>query len=189
MYVYLRLYVHETRYSSYATTNFPLHLTTYMQLLHQSKNSPFLQNHTVDYQVYKSSFLDPTFWTSTIHSTMYPRIHYKKSPIWYYSLKFFMHILKEFVIEALRTTCPVSHVLNLTPILLARSYIFFILLISSLSWTQILFFFNIHGSEHSNYIVIRKSQPDAHVTEFIFIWWLLYMFRVSSPIFRSTKQL
>jgi hypothetical protein len=35
-----------------------------------------------------------------------------------------------------------------------------------------------------------KSQQDAHVIEFIFIWRLHYMFRVSlSPIFRSTKQL
>jgi hypothetical protein len=50
--------------------------------------------------------------------------------------------------------------------------------------------FNIHGSVHRNYILIWKSQQDAQVTEFIFIWWLLYMFRVSlSPIFRSTKQL
>jgi len=40
-----------------------------------------------------------------------------------------------------------------------------------------------------NNILIQKSQQDAHVTEFIFIWQLLYMFRVSSPIIRSTKQL
>jgi len=43
-----------------------------------------------------------------------------------------MHMLKEFIIEALRTTCPISHVLNLNLIMLARSYVFFILLISSL---------------------------------------------------------
>jgi hypothetical protein len=39
-------------------------------------------------------------------------------------------------------------------------------------------------------ILVYKSQLDAQVTEFIFVWQLLYMFRVSlSPIFRSTKQL
>jgi len=43
---------------------------------------------------------------------------------------------------------------------------------------------------HFNNILIQKSQQGAHVTEFIFIWRLLYMFRASlSPIFRSTKQL
>jgi hypothetical protein len=50
--------------------------------------------------------------------------------------------------------------------------------------------FNVHGSVHRNNILVYKSQQDAQVTEFIFIWELLYMFRVSlSPIFRSTKQL
>jgi len=40
------------------------------------------------------------------------------------------------------------------------------------------------------YILVYKSQQDTHVTEFIFVWQLLYMFRVSlSPIFGSTKQL
>jgi hypothetical protein len=39
-------------------------------------------------------------------------------------------------------------------------------------------------------ILVYKSQQDADVTEFIFIWELLYMFRASlSLIFRSTKQL
>ena len=39
-------------------------------------------------------------------------------------------------------------------------------------------------------IWVYKSQQDAHVTEFIFVWELLYTFRVSlSPVFRSTKQL
>lgn len=59
-------------------------------------------------------------------------------PIWSYSLTFSMHMLKEFIIEALSTTCPISHALNsIVLIMLARSYVFFILLISSLSWTQI----------------------------------------------------
>jgi len=41
-----------------------------------------------------------------------------------------------------------------------------------------------------NNTLLYKSQQDAHVTEFIFVSQLLYMFRVSlSPIFRSTKQL
>jgi len=35
-------------------------------------------------------------------------------------------------------------------------------------------------------ILVCKAQQDAHVTEFIFVWELLYMFWVSlSPIFRS----
>jgi len=102
------------------------------------KNSPFLWDHTAYYQVYKTQSLDPTFWTSSIHSTLYPRIHYKKSPSWPYSLTFFTHMLKEFIIEALCTTCPISHVLNLTLIMLAPSYVLFILPISSLSWTQML---------------------------------------------------
>jgi len=50
--------------------------------------------------------------------------------------------------------------------------------------------FNVHGSVHRNNILVYKFQQDAHVTEFIFVWELLYMFRVSlSPIFRSTKKL
>jgi len=61
----------------------------------------------------------------------------KSLPSKSYSLTFFMHMLKEFIIGALRTTCPVSHVLNLTLVRLARSHVFFILLIFSLSWTQI----------------------------------------------------
>jgi hypothetical protein len=49
---------------------------------------------------------------------------------------------------------------------------------------------NVHGSVHRNNILVYKSQQDAHIAEFIFVWELLYMFRVSlSPIFRSTKQL
>jgi hypothetical protein len=49
--------------------------------------------------------------------------------------------------------------------------------------------FNIHVSEHRNNILVYKSQTDAHVTEFIFVWELLYMFRVSlSTIFSSTKK-
>ena len=41
---------------------------------------------------------------------------------------------------------------------------------------------------HRNNILVYKSQQDAHITEFIFVRELLYMFRVSlSPIFRSTK--
>jgi len=50
--------------------------------------------------------------------------------------------------------------------------------------------FNVHGSVNRNNILVYKSQQDAHVIEFIFVWELLYMFRASlSPIFRTTKQL
>ena len=66
---------------------------------------------------------------------MYPL---QNVPIWSYSLTFSMHMLNEFIIEALLTTCPISHVLDsIALIMLARSYVFFILLISSLSWTRI----------------------------------------------------
>jgi hypothetical protein len=62
----------------------------------------------------------------------------QKSPTCSYALTFFMHMLYAFIIEALRTTYPVSHVLNLIAlIMLAHSYVYFILLISSLALTQI----------------------------------------------------
>jgi len=44
--------------------------------------------------------------------------------------------------------------------------------------------------KYYNCILVYEPQQDAQVTEFIFVWELLYMFRVSlSPILRSTKQL
>jgi hypothetical protein len=61
---------------------------------------------------------------------------------------------------------------------------------SHVSVSKIQHFFSAHWSVHRNNIVVYKSQQDAHVTEFIFVLELLYMFQVSlSPIFRSTKQL
>jgi len=48
---------------------------------------------------------------------------------------------------------------------------------------------NIYWGTKTKVVLVYKSQQDAHVPEFIFVWELLYMFRVLlSHIFRSTHN-
>ena len=138
------------------------------------------------------------FWRNSSHSTKF--LKYKKKVLIIVMLMLFTCVLMCFVFIFLQLLVVRIWLVPLFGTIAMSSYAFLVtqwfvpvcIKHHPCTWLGISLF----DSRHLyNYIILHnglvyKSQQDAHVTEFIFVWELLYMFQVSlAPIFRSTKQL